>query len=218
MFSKSFSKSYSLWAKNAHRLDSYIKLAALAALAATFAVACGNKNNGNGAVAGVAILSVANGGAAAQGFGGATNLTVAVGDNTGGPTQTYILNVGVGVINGDLRQIGANVYELQATCANANCSDVAFMIVARRGFANTSGTFNSYLGTNPLIGDGVNYPYTASTNYVLTTQALGSVEFLYRATGNGTAGINWLLIKTLVDNTGQVSVLTQTQILALEQP
>ena len=92
------------------------------------------------------------------------------------------------------------------------------MIVARRGFTNNTGTFNSYFGTNPLIGDGVNYPYTATTNYVLTTQPLGSVEFLYRATGNGSLGINWMLIKTLVDNTGQISVLTQTQILALEQP
>ncbi len=217
MFSKTLSKGYSFWAKNAHRVESYIKLASLAALATAFVVACGKKDTGNGAYGGLAILAVTSGGTAAQSFGGTTSVTVSVGDGTGATPQIYILNVGAGIINGDLRQIGANIYELQATCANANCSDIAFMIVARRGFANTTGTFNSYLGTNPLVGDGVNYPYTASTQYVLTTQPMGSVEFLYRATGI-TGGITWQLIKTLVDNTGQISVLSQTQILALEQP
>ncbi len=217
MFSKLNSTKTSRVAKKSYFIQSYIKLGLVAFLSTAFAVACGNKNDGNGAVAGVAILSVANGGAG-TGFGGVTSLTVSVGDSSGLPAQTYVLNVGVGAINGDLRQIGQNVYELQATCANANCSDVAFMIVARRGFANTGGTFNNYFnGANPLAGDGVNYPATASTNYVLTTQPMGSVEFLYRATG-GTTGITWVLTKTLVDNTGQISVLNQAQILALEQP
>ncbi len=217
MFSKTSNGAHSQLAMKAHRIESLIKLALLALLATSFAVACGNKNEGNGAVAGVSIISVVNGGVG-TGFGGVTNLTVTVGDNSGQPVQTYILNVGVGALNGDLRQIGQNVYELQATCANANCSDVAFLIVARRGFVNTGGSFGSYFGTNPLAGNGVNYPATASTQYVLTTQPMGSIEFLYRATGNGAAGISWVLTKTLVDSTGQISILNQAQILALETP
>ena len=217
MFSKLSAAGYMHTALYAHRIESYIKLGLLAILATSFIVACGNKGVGNGAVGGVSILSVTSGGVG-TGYGGVTSLTISVADGSGQPAQNYILNVGVGAINGDLRQIGQNVYELQATCANANCSDVAFLIVARRGFANTTGTFNSYFGSNPLAGNGINYPASASTQYVLTTQPMGSVEFLYRATGNGSAGITWVLTKTLVDNTGQVNILNQTQILALEQP
>ena len=166
----------------------------------------------------VKIVSVNSGGVGTTGFGGAaaSNLTVTVSDSSGQAPQTYILSASLGAINGDLRQIGQYVYELQTTCANANCSDVAFMIIQRQGFANTTGTFNSYLGASPLVGDGVNYPYTASS-YTLTTQPIGSVEFLYRATGSAT-GVSWVLIKTLSDNTGTVSILSTAQIAALEQP
>lgn len=196
---------------------SSMKLVSMAFMACSLAVGC-NKSSGNSVAGGVKINSVTSGGASTTGYSnsGSTALTVSVSDGSGQAPQTYVLNASIGVINGDLRQIGQFVYELQTTCANANCTDVAFMIIQRQGFAGTTGTYNSYLGTNPLAGDGVNYPNSASS-YSLTTQPMGSVEFLYRATGSPT-GINWVLMRELSDSTGAVTILSTAQITALEQP
>ena len=213
--SKTFSRGCLALASHSHKIESCLKLASLAVLAGMVAVAC-NKGTSNSVAGGAKILSVTSGGVGTSTYGGTQNLTVTVGNDSGLPAQAYSLNASIGAINGDLRQIGENVYELQATCANSNCTDVAFMIIDRKGFANTSGTFNSYLGTNPLVADGVTYPPTATSQYVLTSQPTGSVEFLYKATWSST-GSTWVLAKTLSDTTGTVTILSNAQIAALEQ-
>lgn len=197
---------------------SFLKFGSVAALTCSLMIACGNKGDSAQSLVGVRIASITNNSTnTAFGNQNSNSLIVAVADDAG--TNNFTINLSSTMINGDIKQIGATIYELQSRCVNVQCTDVAFMILSRNGYLNPNSSFNSnfYGNQNSFSGSNVSYQPNATSQYVATTDVTSSREFLYRATGVTAGSTTWVLVRSLEDKTGKIRLLDDAQINALEQ-
>ena len=193
------------------------------ALTCSLMISCGDKGNSAQPLVGVRIASINNNPNTAVGtnsnfaFGNYQSLIVNVADDTG--NSNYTINLNSTSLSGDIKQIGTLIYELQSRCVNQQCTDIAFLILARNGYVNPNSSFNSNLfgNQNSFGGTSVTYQPGVTTQYVTTTDVISSREFLYRATGATAGGTVWTLVRSYEDKTGKVKLLDATQINTLEQ-
>lgn len=195
-------------------LKSFALLASSFALAASFS-SCNKGGNTPEDNSGIQITSVTTNSTYTSNLysnSGQVSLIVNISDSKLG-SNSLSITASSTQITADQKQIGNYVYEVQTRCETSACTGVAFLIIARTGVLNSQSTYGNYFGTTTSTINGNSVVYqNSSGQFTMTSSPIYSHEFLYRLNASNV----WQRVKQLNDSTGQVTVLDQTQITALQ--